>query len=305
MFPDKEKTTYSLLVKQDEKKKPPKIIFGTKALKWIKAIVEAHHEEVGFYSVVDEIDKYKFFIRDVFYPKHSEMNAATCEISPEGENDLITWLVDNGKVDDVEKIKLWGHSHHNMSTSPSGQDEKQAIDRIRSTKSYLIRIICNKKGEISCSFFDYENGIRFDHIKWEIQNDSRIDEEKIEEINAVMSASPDRFTAQERVSEIQSIINEDHEYDSILEKVKELKKVNEPLNKFTPNLYKVKKSKKKSFFPYSHNHTDDYDEYGGFDDDLPFYMNIDKDDSSDERMGINDQLEKEAEGFEEGFGITK
>lgn len=76
MHPDKQKTTYTML--SSKSKKPPRIIFSSKALKWIEALVDIHDQEVGFYGVVDSRENYTFFVRDIFYPKHSEANAGTC-----------------------------------------------------------------------------------------------------------------------------------------------------------------------------------------------------------------------------------
>jgi len=73
--PDIPKTNYTLL--NPPKMTPPTIIFGTTALKWIWSLVDIHPLEVGFYAMVDERPNYTFFIRDVFYPKHSEANGAT------------------------------------------------------------------------------------------------------------------------------------------------------------------------------------------------------------------------------------
>ena len=55
--PDKPKTTYSLLVRKGETKTPPRIIFSTTSLKWIKALVEVHSLEVGWYAIVDELEE--------------------------------------------------------------------------------------------------------------------------------------------------------------------------------------------------------------------------------------------------------
>jgi len=223
--PDKQKTTFTLL--NPEKKTSPRIIFGTTALKWIHAMVDLHPQEIGFYGIVDERPNYTFFVRQIFYPKNSEANSATCEISTEGEGGLVNWLIDNNKEDDISRVSLWCHSHHNMGTDPSGQDEEQAIKRMDSTQSFLIRAICNKAGEMSISFFDYDNKIKFDHIKWEIEND--IDEaysdSKINNISNVISSIK---TSSEKLIEINNIINKDDQSDKIRKKIEELKKVNLP-----------------------------------------------------------------------------
>ena len=120
-------TTYLML--KPEKKTPPNVIFSRLALKWIKNLVDMHNEEVGFYGVVETLPNYTFYVRDIFYPKHQLMNAGTCEISSEGEANLMNWLIEHDRMDDIQKMMLWGHSHHRMGVEPSSQDEKQAMEK--------------------------------------------------------------------------------------------------------------------------------------------------------------------------------
>jgi hypothetical protein len=138
-------------------------------------MVEEHDEEVGFFGIVDEINtnnRITYYVREIFYPKHQLANAGTCEISTEGESDMINWVCDKRSEDDLGKIKLWGHSHHTMGTSPSGQDESQAIDRMISRQSYVIRAICNKSGEMSLSFYDYDRMLRFDDVPYVVEENA-------------------------------------------------------------------------------------------------------------------------------------
>ncbi len=229
MRPDKPKTTFTSLNR--ETKTPPRIIFGVTALRWICAMVEAHTFEVGFYGMVDARENYTFFVRDIFYPKHSEANGATCEISPEGETRYMEWLCSHGREDDTENVRLWGHSHHNMGTGASTQDENQAIERMNRTQSFLIRAICNKKGEMSISFFDYANRIRFDHIKWEQEDDSdgSFEEDKVTEMINILSDNDK--SAHQKIAESKEIVLNDNRTDQILSKVKELKAINIPSSK--------------------------------------------------------------------------
>lgn len=228
MRPDAPNPTYSVLMKP-EQKATPVIIFGTTALKWIKALVEVHQQEVGFYAAVDHREDGSYFVRDVFYPKHSEMQWATCEISPEGESDMMNWLLDKGREADIQKIRFWGHSHHTMGTSPSSQDEKQSIERMNSTQAFLIRAICNKAGEMSVSFYDYEKSLRFDHLKWTSENDNqRTDDQILQDVVGIVNSEK---ASSEKVSLIKNLFDEDIEMEKITEKVRALKLINEPATK--------------------------------------------------------------------------
>jgi hypothetical protein len=159
----------------------PVVIISKKADVWIKVMVDEHEAEVGFLGIVDEIQhngKPAYYVREIFYPKHQRMDAGTCEISAEGETEIANFIMDRCESD-VEKIRFWGHSHHTMGTSPSGQDEKQAIERMEGTQKYLIRAICNKSGEMSISFFDYETMLKHEDLPFIVECDEY--EQKVRE----------------------------------------------------------------------------------------------------------------------------
>ena len=311
MKPDKEKTTYTVL--NPESKTAPKVIFGTTALRWINAMVDLHSLEIGFYATVDTRENYTFFVRDVFYPKHSEAHGSTCEISPEGENEMIDWMCTHGKEEDVPKVRLWGHSHPNMGTGPSAQDEQQALERMSDTQSFLIRVICNKKGEMSCTFFDYENKIRFDHIKWEVENDEGDSHfnQKLDEITTIIN--DEDKSSQTKIKEIKKITDKDIITDNIRKKIIELKVENLPIPNANcqhfgnygkdigqGNLFKNNKNINQGE-GYGENldslHSGEFEQNKKELDD-EFYSNLENDDLIDRRS-----VDKMIENFETGVGI--
>ena len=153
---------------------PPKIVISKNADLWIRLMVEEHDEEIGFFGIVDEKmdgEDIIYVIREIFYPKHQLVTAGTCEISGKGEAEMGEWLMDHRCDEDVGKIRFWGHSHHTMGTTPSGQDDQQALERMSTREAYVIRAICNKSGEMSLSFYDYDRLLRFDDIQFEVESD--------------------------------------------------------------------------------------------------------------------------------------
>jgi hypothetical protein len=210
----------------------PVIVFSKKAIKWIAALVDIHPVEVGWYGVVDKREDGSYFVRDVLYPKHSEMEAATCEISPEGEAEMIELLMNEDREEDIPKAKkLWGHSHHNMTTHPSGQDEKMAMEIMESSQDFLIRAICIKKGEMSLSFYDYERKLRFDHVGFTVETDET-DEDIVSRLNSIrtiMDNDGETSTLKKKFSEIKNLVMHDGETKQIRKWVRELKVVNTPV----------------------------------------------------------------------------
>ena len=167
------KTVYSNIV--EKKYKAPEVIFDTDALKWIEVITDEMPTEVGILGIVDELGDDRYLIRDIYFPKHDEANGATCEISASGSADLYDYLVSKGREEDAAKAKFWGHSHVNMGTSPSGQDETQGLELMETYDDFVIRAIFNKQGELSISFYDKKAGVRFDNIQWTTTKDSSDD----------------------------------------------------------------------------------------------------------------------------------
>lgn len=182
MKPEVKQVTYSLL--NPVKITAPIVKISKIALKWIASIADLHDHEVGIWGFVDEPAPNTYFIKEIFYPKHSEAAGATCEISPEGETLMAEWLISHNREDDIGKCRFWGHSHVNMGVFASGQDETQALQRMNQTQSYLIRGIFNKAGLLSISFFDYTNQRRFDNIQWEtdVDDEDKVIRDKINEL---------------------------------------------------------------------------------------------------------------------------
>lgn len=220
--------TYILL--KPEKRMPPTIIFSLTALKWVECMVEAHAEEVGFYGTVEEKEDYTFYVKEIFYPKHQLMNGGTCEISTEGEGKLMQWLIDHDRAEDINRMILWGHSHHTMGVFASGQDDTQALERMASTKANVLRVIVNKEGLMAVSFFDYQQQIRFDSIQWKAEAvDSEA--ESLSKLNVIKEVYDSQLTSSLKLSRILEIITSDPEKKAIAEKVEALKKENVPETK--------------------------------------------------------------------------
>ena len=119
--------------------------------------VEIAQKEVGWYGLVERTGESTFYIHDV-YMIEQEVNAATTEIDPMGLAKLKTTLWKSGIINAENQSKiglyLWGHSHVNMGTGPSGQDNSQ-LESIITTSNppFFIRLIQNKKGEKNIVLF--------------------------------------------------------------------------------------------------------------------------------------------------------
>lgn len=110
--------------------------------------------EIGWLAYVEQFDKQGFLITDCALLKQ-EVHSTTTEITAEGL--LEFW--NNCTPENQAKIKLWGHSHVNMSVTPSTQDNNQ-MDYFKDGNPWFIRLITNKKREYYIDIYDYANGIQ-------------------------------------------------------------------------------------------------------------------------------------------------
>jgi len=205
----------------------PKIIIDQKAKEWMKAIVDLHETEVGFYALSTMRDDNTFFISDVYYPKHNIANLGHCEIADSGQSDFMRLLISQGREDDVGKIKVWGHSHVDMGISPSKDDHDQAMESARDNKDYFIRLITNKKHQIGVSFYDYKKNLIYDEVDWEIEvsNAESIYETKVNQIINIITANQNYTQA---IKEIRLVLDNNVFYQEACEYIKLKKEENMP-----------------------------------------------------------------------------
>lgn len=156
-------------IKYLEDKDNPKIVFTPKILAIMKYIVDNVNDEVGWLGSVEVKDSI-YYITDIYLPKQ-EVNGGTCELAPEGMQDLAQWMMANGHEDKIDKVHFWGHSHVNMGVTPSHQDCQQSEEKLRDFGgTFFIRAICNKAGLMSIAFYDGVNKRIIENAVWYIQD---------------------------------------------------------------------------------------------------------------------------------------
>ena len=77
-------------------------------------------------------------------------------------------LGDKNGIEIWNNMKVWGHSHVNMTTSPSGQDDKQIEVFAENADDFFIRIIANKKGDFRIDLYDFTTGVIYEKLPYEI-----------------------------------------------------------------------------------------------------------------------------------------
>ena len=139
------------------------------------ALVTEFSDEVAWHGSISRIGRYEFVIDDVFvYPQ--EVTGSTVNTDQEGYTE---WLYE---FDDeiFNKIRMQGHSHVNMSVSPSGVDDKhreQILEQLDASMFYIF-MVWNKQLKTHTLIYDMENNILYDDDDIElklINNDEMVD----------------------------------------------------------------------------------------------------------------------------------
>ena len=158
-------TTYNESLKFTAKLTPtketarPTILFSPEAYLKTMLFIRDTETEIAWHGTVTRHNDTTFYINDVFlYPQI--IAATTVDTDQEKYNKWIETLDDNT----FNTMRLQGHSHVHMSTSPSATDTNFYED-ILSTLSpddFYIFMIGNKRGEMTFFIYDLKTNIVYD-----------------------------------------------------------------------------------------------------------------------------------------------
>lgn len=133
--------------------------FSYKAMYKINALVKDYTTEVAWHGLVDRLENNRFFVSDILvYPQkltgsYVDMDIENYYIWGEG--------LDN---ETYSRMKLQGHSHVNMGTTPSSTDtdhQQQVVNNLIGNDKFYIFMIVNKSGSMWISVYDLERNIQF------------------------------------------------------------------------------------------------------------------------------------------------
>lgn len=143
-------------------------------LAWLKmkALVAENDKEVAWHGVADRLGDNVYVISDILvYPQ--EVTGATVDMDTDG---YAKWI-QNGIVSGDERFDHFhaqGHSHVNMSVSPSPTDlehQKEILDMVRDTGFYIF-MIWNKKNDHNIWIYDLGQNILFENSDVSVEIDA-------------------------------------------------------------------------------------------------------------------------------------
>lgn len=152
----------------------PVVHIQRKALNDMAKLVDLAKGEVGWMcTVIDRgvIDQVPHYEIDAVYLFEQRVHGATTEISSASIAEISFKILHEDGYDENKRINrmyCWGHSHVNMETNPSSQDELQMNMFRENGMDVAIRLIANKHGNVRIDVFDYKNAIVFTTCTWDI-----------------------------------------------------------------------------------------------------------------------------------------
>ena len=188
----------------------PKISININAMNKMKEYVRQSDLEIGWLGTSRRVGNV-FYIDDVFLFRQ-EVHSTTTEITTEGLNEFaMDLLYEENGVEIWNNMKVWGHSHVNMTTSPSGQDDKQIEVFAENAEDFFIRIIANKSGDFRIDLYDFTTGVIYEKLPYEISYGADTDiieslYKKIAEIEEMICARID--PSEELINSIKSEIGD-------------------------------------------------------------------------------------------------
>ena len=146
----------------------PSVIINPDALTKMYIYTDECDDEIAWLGTAyRDTENNIIYINDVFL-FDQEIASTTVDVSSE---DLSTFgeklLQQKDGIEIWNNLKVWGHSHVNMGTSPSKTDEEQMETFSEGGHDWFIRIITNKKDDLRVDLFYYDQGIIYNDIPWQ------------------------------------------------------------------------------------------------------------------------------------------
>ena len=199
----------------------PTIYINYTALAKMKQYVDNCSKEIGWLGKSIKNEDGSYTIEDV-YLIQQEVTGVTTELDENAMMEFFQQIRSEKGIEEVQKIRVWGHSHVDMAVFASSQDNETFEEYYRDC-NYFIRIIANKKSKMKIDLADKEAGLIYNNLPWFVKY-------------------PDT---------IEALIKEYDEVEAHLKMIE--KTINEELSAITPDETEIKAEIKTKVVEYKHN----------------------------------------------------
>lgn len=152
-----------------------------------KALVDKFDSEVAWHGIVKRLDAFHYIIEDILvYPQ--TVTGVTVDMD---EVKYGQWTMD---IDPeiLQTVRMQGHSHVNMTCSPSGTDDKHQEDIVQmlGKEEFYIFIIANKRDNIWCCVYDLKENIIFETTDIDVRYEVDVIEPFLAEAKEMVKNAP-------------------------------------------------------------------------------------------------------------------
>lgn len=135
----------------------PEIKFSEEAYAKMKTLVSKADNELAWHGLVRQTAPKQYYIYDILvYPQR--VTKATVE----SDDDLYPIWLDELDDDQFNSIRMQGHSHVNMGTTPSGTDDELYSTLTKHISDYYIFIIMNKSDRMWINLYDMKENVVYE-----------------------------------------------------------------------------------------------------------------------------------------------
>lgn len=141
----------------------PRLIYTTEAYSKILDLMSTVHAktyEFGFVGLITK-ENNDYIVESI----HLFPQICSAAFFETDDNKYPEWVAKTFKeVKDRKRVRLQGHSHVNMSTTPSGTDKQQILDTLAEVKDFYIQLIINHKQENTCNIYSKEQNLIYSNV---------------------------------------------------------------------------------------------------------------------------------------------
>lgn len=151
---------------QDNKNKPI-LLLSSKAYAELVSMHDTQYSKSKEFMYIGEVvkDGNIYLVEHFNIVPQCKNSGAYCETDDEK---YATWLQETYPIKERNKVRLHGHSHVNMGTSPSGTDDTNVLNMMKFVDDYFIQMISNNRLVTTFNLYDKQNMLIYKDLEYNI-----------------------------------------------------------------------------------------------------------------------------------------